>query len=303
MHAIRQSCRTALFERAPTAWVANGSHRAFSRSAALRRGTLPVFLEASSPELSQLLATLNARVLLPHHLTPEQQRLVYKPENRAKLEQEPLDITLGDVTLPLEHLDRNKDVPAYRAHLRHILKASKTPDDWENVVRALEGYTNAGLRLAPHQQTMAVRLLSQAGMQHLVLKLAQRAKATGLHLRSLKLIAMVMRSVRDRAWHAGWAKDDLKKALSMAEQLVEIMDNDEHMGHPTTPEQDYRTHPAVVAVPLEMAAELSYRHDADPAKVKRYASRLMNALKQHDFLAVRACILMCCRHANDYRPI
>lgn len=245
-----------------------------------------MFLEASSPELSQLLATLNARVLLPKHLTPEQEWLVYKPENRPKLEQEPIDITLGDVTLPLEHLDRNKDIPAYRVHLRNIIKASKTPDDWENVVRALEGYTNAGLDLSPDQQTMVVRHLAQAGLQHQILKLVQRANATGLHLRNFGLVLMILRSVRDKAWQAGWAKDDLKKALSLAEQLVELMENKEHL--PAARQEDYRTHPAVVAVPLEMAAELSYRHEADSAKVKRYASRLMNALKQRDFLAVRA---------------
>ncbi|KAL5380583.1 hypothetical protein DPSP01_007646 [Paraphaeosphaeria sporulosa] len=285
MHSIRRSCRAALLDSTHVAFLANGPHRAFSRSAALHRGALPVFLEASSPELSQLLATLNARVLLPHHLTPEQERLVYKPENRTRLEQEPIDITLGDVTLPLEHLDRNKDMPAYRVHLRSILKASKTPDDWENVVRALEGYHNAGLRLRPDQQTMAVRLLNRAGMQHLILKLAQRAKATGLRLRNFELIVAVLRSVRDKAWQAGWEKEDLRKALSMAEQIVELMENEEHLGHPAGNQQDYRTHPTVVAVPLEMAAELAYRHEADAAKVKRYASRLMNALKQQNFLA------------------
>ncbi|KAF9737273.1 hypothetical protein PMIN06_010939 [Paraphaeosphaeria minitans] len=286
MHSLRRSCRTALFNNTHTAFLANGSHRAFSRTAALlHRGTLPVFLEASSPELSQLLATLNARVLLPHHLTPEQERLVYKPENRTKLEQEPIDITLGDVTLPLEHIDRNKDIPAYRVHLRNILKASKTPEDWENVVRALQGYANAGLRLRPDQHAMVVRLLNRAGMHHLILKLAQRAKATGLRLRNFELIVAVLRSVRDKAWQAGWEKEDLKKALSMAEQIVELMENDEHLGHPAGNQKDYRTHPTVVAVPLEMAAELSYRHEADAAKVKRYASRLMNALKQQNFLA------------------
>ncbi|KAL1597172.1 hypothetical protein SLS60_008754 [Paraconiothyrium brasiliense] len=285
MQSIRRSCRTALFDSSQIAFLANGSRRAFSRSTALHRGALPVFLQASSPELSQLLSTLNSRVLLPHHLTPEQEKLVYKPGNRAKLEQEPIEITLGDVTLPLEHLDRNKDIPPYKVHLRNIIKASKTPEDWENVVRALEGYTNAGLRLRPEQMAMAVRLLNKAGLQHLVLKLVQRGKATGLKLRNFELIVAVLRSARDKAWQAGWEKEDLKKALSMAEQVVELMDNEEHLGNPNLIQEDYRTHPTVVAVPLEMAAELAYRHEGDTDKVKRYALRLMNALKQKDFLA------------------
>ncbi|KAJ4346462.1 uncharacterized protein N0V89_010391 [Didymosphaeria variabile] len=285
MHSIRRNFRAALLDSSQIAFLANGSRRAFSRSTALHRGALPVFVEASSPELSQLLSTLNSKVLLPHHLTPEQEKLVFKPENRAKLEQEPIEITLGDVTLPLEHLDRNKDIPAYKVHLRTIVKASKTPEDWENVVRALEGYANAGLRLRAEQMAMVVRLLNRAGLQHLVLKLVQRAKATGLRLRNFDLIIAVLRSARDKAWQAGWEKEDLKKALSMAEQVVELMDNEEHLGNPKLTQEDFRTHPAVVAVPLEMAAELAYRHEGDADKVKRYALRLMNALKQKDFLA------------------
>jgi hypothetical protein len=272
MHSIRRTCHTALFDGTQRAFLARSPRRAFSRSAGLLRGALPVFLDASSPELSQLLATLNARVLLPHHLTPEQQKLVYKPENRAKLEQEPLDITLGDVTLPLEHLDRNRDIPAYRVHLRSIIKASTTPADWENVVRALEGYANAGLRLRPEQMTMAVRLLNKAGMQHLILKLAQRPKATGLRLRNLELIVAVLRSARDKAWQAGWARDDLTKAMRMTEQIVELMDNDDHLGHPAGLQQDYRAHPTVVA------------------------------LKQQDFLAVRDPRPLCSPHADESRP-
>lgn len=286
MHSIRRSWRSALLDTQQLTLLANGSRRAFSRSAVHHRGTLPVYLEASSPELSQLLATANARVLLPKHLTSEQEKLVYKPENRGKLEQEPIEITLGDVTLPLEHIDRNKDIPAYRAHLRSILQASETPQDWENVVRVLEGYANAGLRLTTGQLTQVVRQLSKAGQSHLVLKCVQRARATGLKLRDLELIVAVLRSVRDRAWKADWAKEDLKKALSMAEQVVELLDDDVHLGHPTGTQQDHRAHPTVVAVPLEMAAELAYRHDGDANKVKRYAVRLMNALKQHSFMTV-----------------
>ena len=196
------------------------------------------------------------------------------------------------MTLPLEHIDRNKDIPAYKAHLRNIIKESKTPEDWENVVRALEGYHNAGLRPGRGQMTQVVRHLNKAGLQHLVLKCVQRAKATGMTLRDLELVVAVLRSVRDKAWKAGWEKEDLKKALSMAEQVVELMDDDVHLGSPTGQQQDYRAHPTVVAVPLEMAAELAYRHEGDADKVRRYALRLMNALKQQNF-----------EQARDFHPL
>ncbi|KAJ4293489.1 hypothetical protein N0V90_008772 [Kalmusia sp. IMI 367209] len=245
---------------------------------------LPVYLEPSSPELSTLLSTLNSKVLLPRHLTKEQEKLVYKPENRAKLESEPIEITLGDVTLPLEHIDRNRDQPAFNSTWRDIIRASKTPEDWENVLRVMEGYANAGIQRSPAQFEMVVRNLSKAGMYHLILKALQRPDATGLRLRNWSVVGQVIRAVRERAWKADWNKDELKKALSMAEQVVQLMENDGHAAK-TASTTDPRTQPAVVAVPLEMAAELAYRHDGDTEKVRRYAVRLMNALKQHDFLS------------------
>ena len=253
-------------------------------------GALPVYLEASSPELSQLLSSVNSKVLLLRHLTPEQEKLVYKPANRSKLEQEPVEITLGDVTLTLQHIDVNKDVPSYRKQLLKILHTSKTPEDWENVIRVLEGYNNAGIHLRSETLAMAVRRLDDAGMHHLILKAIQRAEATGLRLRDPDLIFMVMRSVRDRAWRNDWDKDELKKALRMAEQIVELMDDPVHQGKPSADGPDYRTHPAVVALPLEMAAELAYRHDGPSDAVKKYTPRFMNALKQHDFMAVSSSI-------------
>ncbi|KAF1968705.1 hypothetical protein BU23DRAFT_558262 [Bimuria novae-zelandiae CBS 107.79] len=285
MHAIRRSCRTALFGTNATHFLDNGSRRAFSRSAALHRGTLPVYLPASSPELSQMLSTLNSKILLPKHLTPEQEKLVYKPENRAKLEQEPIEITLGDVTLPLEHIDRNTDIPDFGRHFADMAKASKTPEDWENMVRVLEGCHNAGIGITSEQAASVLRRLSNNGMQHLVLKLLQRARATGVRLRDFDTIGPVLRAVRDKAWKSGWEKEELKKALRMAEQVVELMDNDEHLGKATGVLEDHRTHPSVLAVPLEMAAELAYRHDVRLETAKKYAPRFMNALKQRNFMA------------------
>ena len=236
-----------------------------------------------------MLSVLNSKALLPRHLTPEQQKLVYKPENRPKLEQEPIEITLGDVTLPLEHIDRNKDIPPYKVQLHKIMAACKTPEDWENLVRVIEGYHNAGLRIPPHTMIKAIRLLSQANMQHLILKALQRVEATGVRLRNFDLIAMVMRSVRDRAWQSGWSKEELQRTLRYSQQITELMENPHHMGaSPRNGVPDYRGHPSFVAVPAEMAAELSYRYDVDVDSAKKYATRLMNALKQHDFLAVGA---------------
>lgn len=226
-------------------------------------------------------------MLLPSHLTKEQQKLVYSQESRAKLEAEPVEITLGDVTLPLEHLDRN--VLPDRFHtLRAIIKESKTTEDWENVVRCLEGFVEAGILVKGQWQEMVVRRLNMAGMQHLVLKALQRPTATGLRLSNWGLLSQVLRTVHDKAAQANWEEEETTKALRMAKQVVELMESEEHCGrtfaNPRPGQGDWRGHPVVIALPTEMAAVLAEKYGGDKEEVKKLANRLVTAIKQRDYM-------------------
>ncbi|KAH7349016.1 hypothetical protein BKA66DRAFT_516651 [Pyrenochaeta sp. MPI-SDFR-AT-0127] len=286
MHSIRRSCQSAVRGSNYVCAYGNGSRRAFSRSCARSRGALPVFLEPSSPELSSLLSIFNSKILLPSHLTKEQQKLVYEQENKAKLDAEPVEITLGDVTVPLEHIDRNR-LPNTWKHFREILAKSETREDFENVVRLLEGFENAGIRVRPQWRELVVRKLNLNGMQHLVLKALQRPKATGLRLRDYNVLVQVLRGVHDKAALSDWTEEDTAKALRLAKQVVELMDDEEHCGEQArgtmASQNDWRGKPAVIALPTELAAVLAERHGGDVAEVKKFVGRLVNALIQGEF--------------------
>jgi hypothetical protein len=249
-------------------------------------GALPVFLQASKPELSSLLATLNSKILQPEHLTKEQEKLVYRNENKAKLEAEPVEITLGDVTLPLEHLQRNH-LPARWETFSKIVKSSETREDWENVVRMLEGFENAGIKLNAEKQALVVRKLNMNGQQHLILKALQRPKATGLRMREWSLVVQIFRAIYDKAALASWEGEETQKALRLAKQVVELLEDEEHCGGQArgekVSEHDFRGKPAVVAVPTALAAVLASRHEGDVEEVKKFAGRLVAALKQDDY--------------------
>jgi hypothetical protein len=236
-------------------------------------------------------------VLLPLHLTKEQEKLVYTQEARAKLEAEPVEITLGDVTLPLEHIDRNH-LPDRFKTFKEVIMKSETKEDWENVVRMLEGMENAGIKVKQNRQEMVVRQLNLHGMQHLVLKALQRPKATGVRLSSWGVLVQVLRSVHDKAALADWEKDETIKALRLAKQVVELMDDEEHCGGQPRGEMksegDFRGKPVVVALPTELAAVLAEKHAGDKEEVKKMANRLVNALKQDDYMV---------RMTPDNRPL
>ncbi|CAN9185241.1 unnamed protein product [Alternaria alternata] len=249
---------------------------------------LPNFLPPSKPELSELLSKFNAKILLPSHLTKEQRKLVYSKESRAKLEAEPVEITLGDVTLPLEHLDRNR-MPNRFKTFRTIVAESETKEDWENVVRCLEGFEEAGIKVEIAWQELVVRSLNLADMHHLILKMLQRSKATGVKLTELGVLRQVLRSVHDKAALSGWAEEETAKMYKQAKQIVELMDNEEHHKVQKREDQhyqgDWRGRPSVVALPTELAAVLAERHGGDKEQVKKLSNRLVNALKQSDYTA------------------
>ncbi|KAI8933380.1 hypothetical protein NX059_009995 [Plenodomus lindquistii] len=215
------------------------------------------------------------------HLNKEQKKLVYAQENKAKLEAEPVEVTLGDVTLPLEPLNRNH-LPDRFKSLRDIVRQSETPEDWENVVRLLEGFQSAGLQPKPQWQELVVRQLGDAGMQHLVLKALQRVKATGLRLTDHDVVAQVLKCIHDKAAKANWDQEETTKALRMAKQVTELMEDKEH--HGAQPDTDHRRDPVVIALPTELAAVLAQKHGGDKAEVKKLANRLVAALKQSKYL-------------------
>ncbi|KAF1918675.1 hypothetical protein BDU57DRAFT_441994 [Ampelomyces quisqualis] len=285
---MRQSTPSALRSPLTRCPLPHGARRAFSATCPCPRGALPVFLPPSKPELGSLLHTLNAQVLLPCHLTKAQQKLVYRKENTARLEAEPVEITLGDVTLALEHLDPNR-LPNRWTVLRSIVAQSETREDWENVVRAMEGFQNAGVLINAPKQGFIVRRMGAHGMQHLVLKALQRAKATGLRMREQDVVLQVLRCLYEPPAMSDWDDEETKKAFRMAKQVAELLEDPEH--HATAPrlrvdaKHDFRGDPAFIAVPTALAAVLALRHGADAADVKTLAGRLVAALQQTDYNA------------------
>jgi hypothetical protein len=248
----------------------------------VRTGALPLFLESSSPELTTLLSNTNSKILLPFHLTPEQRKLIYRKENKAKLEAEPVEITLGDVTLALEHIDRLQ-TPRRWPTIRDVLSKSETREDWENVVRMVEGYHNAGIPLTPDHQALIVRMLNMKEMHHIILKALQRVEETGISMREWEVLRQVLRAVYDKAALSDWDQEETYKAVRMAKQVAELLEDEHHCGGQPA-EHDFRGRPAVVAVPTALAAVRALKHNKDVEEVKTMARRLMAAMEQHDYM-------------------
>ncbi|KAF2203956.1 hypothetical protein GQ43DRAFT_388978 [Delitschia confertaspora ATCC 74209] len=287
MNSLPRSCSTALARAAKSPQILNASSRAFSQSAACKRGTLPSFQEPSSPELSAVLQTLNSRVLLPSHLTHDQRLLIYRQKNRSRIEAEPIHITLGDVELPLEHLNRNTDQPSRWSAIKQVVDLAQTPADWENVVRMLEGFHDAGIRMKPEWEECVVRKMFENGQGHLAVRALERVRETGLSLKREGVRNLVFQGIRSRASESGWKKKETEASLAVMERVIELMENKLHLGKSSASPRDPRASPFVIAYPLELAAMRARKHldgKDEAAVVHKYAVRLMAAFKQDGFM-------------------
>ncbi|OCL11748.1 hypothetical protein AOQ84DRAFT_386613 [Glonium stellatum] len=287
---MKRYCNSALRSGILSRWGVNPSIRAFSSSAYRQKtGGLPVFQESTSPKLSTLLETLNSNILLPRHLNADQRRLVYQKKHASRLENEPMYVQIGDVEMQLKHVDQVKDLPSRWSVLKQVVELSKDQKDWDNVVKMLEGFYLAGIHLKPRQLVKLIRRANQANMQHIVLRALQQVKTTGLSLKNPEILEAVLIGIRNKASQSGWEPESTKKALAFTEQVMELMENPEHLGTSFAKSGDPRASPLVIALPLELAVIRAARHldgkDAD-GKVKIYAVRLMSAFKQDNFLKV-----------------
>lgn len=206
---------------------------------------------------------------------------MFQKENAARLDAEPIEITLGNVTVPLVPINRARGVPSRRLAIQSIVNNSSTADDWENVLRMVQGFTEAGIPLASDRMEFVVRKLGDAGMQSLIVKAVVRGKETGLQLRKENLIWVVLRQFIKRAEESGWEAEETKKMATMVETIFEALEERQHLGHLELGPGDMRANPLLLGVVAELtarAAKSSGESDVD-GKVEKYARRLVVGLK------------------------
>lgn len=219
-------------------------------------------------------------------MSKEQQKLVYPEKSRSKLETEPVEVTIGEVTLPLEPLQRTI-LPNRWDSLKSVIRQSETKEDWENVVRLLEGFHAAGINIKPQWQDLIVRKLNETGNHSLVLKALQRVRATGLRLSNYDVTRRTLKGAHDRAALSDWEKEETAKSLRYARQIVELMEEKDHHAVLSKgvkmAQTDWRSKPFIIAVPTELAAVAAQKHEGDVETVSTFAKRLVYALQRDNF--------------------
>lgn len=243
-------------------------------------GAVPIFAEASSPELQDLLSTMRENIFLPAHLSKPHQALIFGARHQKVLEDDPVTVEVSGENFRLKHIDRMKDQPGTVEILLKFISLMKDKKDWDNLPIFLEGLRIAGRNLKPQYWEKLVRKAGQAGQQHIILECARRASRTGFVLKDLNLVREVMWWIQHKTLSTGWTAQSTKRALSMAEQIADLLEEEKHCGGSFLSGSDPRARPEVVGVLLQLVAahaKLSSGKDED-GKVEIYSRRLLGTL-------------------------
>ncbi|KAF3396106.1 hypothetical protein F1880_006687 [Penicillium rolfsii] len=228
-------------------YVASQSRGYASKSA------IPTFSPTSSPELDQLLYRFRQDRFIPSGLPNQQRRNMFKEKHRQRLEDEPITVAISeteDFTLrpmKINELPTKKD--AYE-----VLRLIAATNEWKALVPFLNGLYISNLRLSSNRLAQLIRKASDAGKLSIIMECIRQGHRTGFHLRDLTVVQRLFYDIHVLAQNAEFKGSAVTKALNMAKQAVDLMDQDVEMHTSLAKAENPKHQPFVIGTLLELSA-------------------------------------------------
>ncbi|KAF7718833.1 Uncharacterized protein PECH_005835 [Penicillium ucsense] len=235
-------------------WSSSVRHSMVSQSRSYAsKSAIPSFSETSSPELDQLLHRFRQDRFIPAGLPNQQRRNMFKEKHRQRLEDEPVSVAINeneDYTLrPMSvgELPTKKD--AYE-----VLRLIAANNEWKALLPFLSGLYMSHFRLNPNRFAQLVRKASDAGKLSVIMECVRQAHRTGFHLRDLTVVERLFYDIHVLAQSADFQGPALNKALNLAKQAVDLMDQDTSSQNSALNTKNPKTQPSVIGTLLELTA-------------------------------------------------
>ena len=216
---------------------------------------------------------------------------MYKPSRHQILLNDPgVTVTLSNdeevKLMPMDPHDKPNKGKSLKT-LVELLDSSSESKDWNNLPPFLEGMVMAKAKLPEGWLQKVVRKANERGRSGVIIRCAEMVKKTGVTFSDPHVTDEMMLGCHIRAAQARWTGDESEKAMKQAEQVVLMMEAEEHCGGKLKEGQvDMRKSMMVVGVLLELAAaralHMNGAQDVD-GKVMRYAENSLALCRQSSF--------------------
>jgi hypothetical protein len=214
---------------------------------------IPTFSQTSSPELDQLLYRFRQDRFIPSGLPNQHRRNMFKEKHRKRLEEEPVTVAVSEVEdftlrpMTIQELPTKKD--AYE-----VLRLIAANNEWKALVPFLTGLHMSNFRLCNNRLAQLVRKASDAGKLSIIMECIRQGHRTGFHLRDLTVVQRLFYDIHVLAQSADFKGPAVTKALNMAKQAVDLMDQDTATHTSLAKAENPKHQPFVIGTLLELSA-------------------------------------------------
>lgn len=178
---------------------------------------------------------------------------MFKEKHRQRLEDEPITVAISETEnftlrpMKINELPTKKD--AYEA-----LRLIAENNEWKALVPFLSGLYMSNLRLNTNRYAQLVRKASAAGKLSIIMECIRQGHRTGFHLRDLTVVQRLFYDIHVLAQSADFKGAAITKALNMAKQAVDLMDQDVATHASLAKAENPKHQPYVIGTLLELSA-------------------------------------------------
>ena len=203
---------------------------------------------------------------------------MYSPNNKEKLLSEPVYATHVGEQFRLEHIDITKDVPNIKKTVREAYKLMREKRDFDNLPSIFKGASNAKSPIDVTLKQSVIRAAVSHDQSDSVLECIRQKAFTNEEYGTIA--SRLIWELQYQALEKNWEENYTKKALSTAEKVLAMLNEDHY--RPKHSAIDIRGRPEVIGQVLELAAVRASRHlggkDLD-GKVEALAKSLLATLQ------------------------
>ncbi|KAG8666261.1 hypothetical protein FPOAC2_11366 [Fusarium poae] len=187
-----------------------------------------VFAETENPELNEILIDVQEKIILPAYLPETQRKIVYNPSKSDFMRRNPIVIELDGLEHTFSPIDIKNDIPNSKKALTQATKLMKTKEEWDNIATFLAGYKRAGIKLENEHYLSLIRRACAAQQEYSIIECAKQADKTGLTLKNVSSIALLMSSINQRIYDSTREGRDVLQALKWNQLIWDLIQRPQH---------------------------------------------------------------------------
>ncbi|CAH0014947.1 unnamed protein product [Clonostachys rhizophaga] len=191
-------------------------------------GVPVLFRETGNEKLDKILSEIQEKIILPARLPPKKRSVVFDPNKRSYLEQNPIVIEVEGLEHNFTTIDKHHGIPKTGTIFFAALDEMETARDWRNLATMLAGFKSANIKLGARFHGKIARIATRKGFANILIECANEADKTGFYIRNKELLNHILTDITTKVTAAGGDWEQIQKLVRNADNLLDILQRPSH---------------------------------------------------------------------------